>query len=258
VKGDGASKGDDASKEKPAAMARRMSRMSKEDMVKMAKMQVTNKWGTPRRLTDDELKRARTIFFDMDDECEGGLRTHALSRALSRAVALTVAPVCVRCSGSGDLDAEEIGKMMRKLGQDPTETEIRELINSVDSGDMDGKLQMREFLLLFALGLDSEGNAKQSDVTDCFMVFGGDPRDDVRRAPLLHCAARGETTESSSDRVVRGLAQDATIEAQDVDAKLLEDFGLDVNVKDVFGVASNELKKGDMERMIMLKENEHP
>lgn len=199
VKGDGASKGDDASKEKPAAMARRMSRMSKEDMVKMAKMQVTNKWGTPRRLTDDELKRARTIFFDMDDD------------------------------GSGDLDAEEIGKMMRKLGQDPTETEIRELINSVDSGDMDGKLQMREFLLLFALGLDSEGNAKQSDVTDCFMVFGGDPRDD-----------------------------DATIEAQDVDAKLLEDFGLDVNVKDVFGVASNELKKGDMERMIMLKENEHP
>ena len=48
--------------------------------------------------------------------------------------------------GSGSIDAEELGMMLRSLGQNPTEKELDELIDSVDEGDKDGQIQLREFL----------------------------------------------------------------------------------------------------------------
>ena len=76
----------------------------------------------------------------------------------------------------------QLEMMMHKLGQNPTKHELNELINSVDEGDKDGQLQFREFVKLFTMGLDTKGDAKLSDATDCFMWLGGDPRDDDSRA----------------------------------------------------------------------------
>ena len=42
------------------------------------------------------------------------------------------------------------------LGQNPSEEELKELIDSVDDGDKDGQIQLREFLLLYTNGLDTK------------------------------------------------------------------------------------------------------
>ena len=57
--------------------------------------------------------------------------------------------------GSGSIDAEELGMMLRSLGQNPTDEEIKELIASVDDEDGDGQLQL-PFLQLYTQGLDSK------------------------------------------------------------------------------------------------------
>ena len=63
--------------------------------------------------------------------------------------------------GSGSIDAEELGMMLRSLGQNPTDEEIKELIASVDDEDGDGQLQLREFLQLYTQGLDSKTKGKR-------------------------------------------------------------------------------------------------
>tara|TARA_B110000046_G_scaffold89240_1_gene97341 strand:+ start:83 stop:415 length:333 start_codon:yes stop_codon:yes gene_type:complete len=51
-----------------------------------------------RKITDEELNAARQIFFALD------------------------------CDASGSIDAEELGVMLRSLGQNPTEQELKDLI----------------------------------------------------------------------------------------------------------------------------------
>lgn len=169
-----------------------MSRLSKEDLKKMAMLAVGNKWAAPRKLSDAELQSARQMFFEIDGD------------------------------GSGSIDADELGVAMRRLGQHPTDQELRELIYSVDEGDMDGKLQFREFCKLFALGMDTKGQARQSDVTDCFSLMGGDPRDDESR-----------------------------IEAEQLKGALLRDFDLNIDLGETFGVKAQELSRKDLETIVM-------
>ena len=104
----------------------------------------------PRKISDRELEAARKMFFELDRD------------------------------GSGSIDAEELGMMLRSLGQNPTEEELIELINSVDEGEKDGQIQLREFLKLYTQGLDAKkmGKAGKEDVTNVYSALG------VRRAPL--------------------------------------------------------------------------
>jgi hypothetical protein len=83
--------------------------------------------------------------------------------------------------GSGSIDAEELGMMLRSLGQNPSEQEIKDLIASVDDEDGDGQLQLREFLMLYTQGLDnkSKGKAGKDDVDNVFMALGGNPKDEA-------------------------------------------------------------------------------
>merc|ERR1719321_1592800 len=56
----------------------------------------------PRKISDKELEAARKMFFELDRD------------------------------GSGSIDAEELGMMLRSLGQNPSEEELADLIASVD------------------------------------------------------------------------------------------------------------------------------
>ena len=71
--------------------------------------------------------------------------------------------------------------MLRSLGQNPTDEELQELINSVDGvdGEKDGKIQLREFLMLYASALGADGEPAKAtvgkdDVDNVFMTMGGD------------------------------------------------------------------------------------
>jgi len=111
------------------------------------KWNVTSEYVPPRKISDKELEVARKMFFDLDRD------------------------------GSGSIDAEELGMMLRSLGQNPTEEELNELIDSVDEGDKDGQIQLREFLKLYTQGLDAKraGKAGKDDVVNVFCALGGDP-----------------------------------------------------------------------------------
>lgn len=168
--------------------------MDKAQLHTLAGWAVAQKWSPPRQLKTPELKQARSMFIELDSD------------------------------GSGSIDADELEMMMHKLGQNPTKHELNELINSVDEGDKDGQLQFREFVKLFTMGLDTKGDAKLSDATDCFMWLGGDPRDDDSRV--------------GADEIVRHLR---------------DEFDLDVNLAEVFGTAKEELSKEDLEEMLLAK-----
>uniref|UniRef100_A0A7S2FQG4 EF-hand domain-containing protein n=1 Tax=Haptolina brevifila TaxID=156173 RepID=A0A7S2FQG4_9EUKA len=106
-----------------------------------------------RKITDEELNAARQIFFSLD------------------------------CDASGSIDAEELGVMLRSLGQNPTEAELKELIDSVDDGDKDGKIQLREFLKLYTQGLDNKTKGSREDVDDVFRAIQEHTEGDTCGAP---------------------------------------------------------------------------
>ena len=92
-----------------------------------AQWKVSQKWAPARTLSEYERKEANKMFFRLDSD------------------------------GSGAIDADELGTIMRTLGQDPSEEECRELIASVDDPHQpDGLIQLREFYQLYAQGLDSK------------------------------------------------------------------------------------------------------
>jgi len=170
---------------------RTVGRSSKED----PNWQVDKKEVRSRPLEEKELVVARRMFFELDRD------------------------------GSGSIDAEELGIMLRSLGQSPTEQEINELINSVDGGGSsaaDGQIQLREFLVLYAQGLDSKGKAGSTDVNDCFLSMGGNPR-----------------------------AKDSTVAAAHVHDVLMREFDLDVDVEAVFPTKGGELARSDFETLLL-------
>lgn len=133
---------------------------------------VESKWAPARQLSELETAAARKIFFDLDAD------------------------------GSGSIDADELGGVMRSLGQNPTDLEIIELIKSVDEGECDGKIQLREFFTLYARGLDTRGATTQLDVNNIFSALGGDSRE-----------------------------KGSTVSAAAVHSLLLEEFDLDVRAQ---------------------------
>ena len=150
------------------------------------------KWAPVRRLSTPELGTARQIFFNLDKD------------------------------GSGSIDAEELGGVMRTLGQTPTEEEIKELIKSVDEGDCDGKIQLREFFTLYARGLDTQNVANNTDINNVFMAFGGDLRD-----------------------------KESSVNAEVLHDKIMEEFDLDVDVAEAFGQAKEGYSKEDVYRLML-------
>lgn len=105
----------------------------------------------PKKIPDEAMMAAKAMFFSLDRD------------------------------NSGSIDAVELGVMLRALGQNPTEEELKALIDSVDGADgdeADGQIQLREFLRLYADAIDATGKkvnkVDKSDVNNVFACFGGD------------------------------------------------------------------------------------
>lgn len=71
--------------------------------------------------------------------------------------------------GSGAISAEELGQVMRSLGQSPSETELRDMIKEVDV-DLSGSIDFEEFKTLI---LSQQGDRK-SRLKLAFSVFDED------------------------------------------------------------------------------------
>jgi len=83
--------------------------------------------------------------------------------------------------GNGTITAKELGAVMRGLGQNPSEEEIRTMIDEVDT-DCNGSIEFDEFLLLISnkIRMDSV----EDELRDAFKVFDKD-NDGYLTAPEL-------------------------------------------------------------------------
>ena len=67
--------------------------------------------------------------------------------------------------GNGTITAEELGKAMRSLGQNPTKTKLKEMIGEVDD-DGDGTIDLQEFLVMMARLTDGDGQTRLGNLVN--------------------------------------------------------------------------------------------
>merc|ERR1712226_833182 len=85
--------------------------------------------------------------------------------------------------GSGTITIEELGTVMRSLGQNPTEKELQDMINEVD-GDGNGIVNFPEFLTMMAR--KAEGGDAQDELIEAFRKFDIDGNDYITVAEFRH------------------------------------------------------------------------
>ena len=73
--------------------------------------------------------------------------------------------------GDGSITAKELGTVMRSLGQNPSEDEIRQIIEEIDE-DKSGTIDFKEFLALMARKM--EDSDVEDDLLEAFRVFDRD------------------------------------------------------------------------------------
>jgi calmodulin len=73
--------------------------------------------------------------------------------------------------GDGTITTKELGTVMRILGQNPTEAELQDMINEIDTDD-NGTIDFPEFLVMMA-NKCKDINA-EDEMTEAFRVFDKD------------------------------------------------------------------------------------
>ncbi|XP_061999478.1 uncharacterized protein LOC133716840 [Rosa rugosa] len=85
--------------------------------------------------------------------------------------------------GDGSITTEELGTVMRSLGQNPTEEELQDMINEVDV-DGSGTIECQEFLDLMAKKM--KGTDFDEQLKEAFRVFDKDQNGFISAAELRH------------------------------------------------------------------------
>jgi len=69
---------------------------------------------------------------------------------------------------SGIISSKQLRQLLRTLGHNPSDIELRELVNQVDI-DENGKIDFNEFIIM--IGYFDKANNEAEDLTDIFRVF---------------------------------------------------------------------------------------
>jgi len=104
--------------------------------------------------------------------------------------------------GDGLLSANEVGTVMRSLGQNPTEAELQDMINEVDQ-DGSGTIDFPEFLTLMARKMQDSDS--EEEIKEAFRVFDKDGNGFISAAELRHVMTNlGEKlTDEEVDEMIR-------------------------------------------------------
>lgn len=82
----------------------------------------------------------------------------------------------------GRITTSELGVVMRSLGQDPTETELRDMVNEIDI-DGNGTIEFPEFIAMMAKKL-KDGGDPEEDLREAFKVFDKDNNGFISQSEL--------------------------------------------------------------------------
>lgn len=102
----------------------------------------------------------------------------------------------------GAISSKELGTVMRSLGQNPTEEELKDMIKEVDANN-DGTIDFPEFLLMMAGKMDEAGEDEKIKVA--FKVFDRDGDGYISAHEVRHVMFNlGETlTDEEVDEMIR-------------------------------------------------------
>eukprot|EP01026_Neomeris_dumetosa_P037565 TRINITY_DN30455_c0_g1_i1.p4 TRINITY_DN30455_c0_g1~~TRINITY_DN30455_c0_g1_i1.p4 ORF type:complete len:150 (-),score=34.44 TRINITY_DN30455_c0_g1_i1:512-961(-) len=109
--------------------------------------------------------------------------------------------------GDGTITTKELGTVMRSLGQNPTEAELQDMINEVDS-DGSGTIDFPEFLNLMARKMQDTDN--EEELREAFKVFDKDGNGYISAAELRHVMTN--LGEKLSDEEVDEMIKEADVD----------------------------------------------
>ncbi|AFZ10397.1 putative signal transduction protein with EFhand domain [Oscillatoria nigro-viridis PCC 7112] len=105
--------------------------------------------------------------------------------------------------GSGGISSEELGQVMRSLGQSPNETELRDMIKEVDV-DLSGSIDFDEFKMLMV----SQQGDRQSRLKMAFSVFDENGSGQITRDELHGVMSQFGLTEQELDEIIKEVDHD--------------------------------------------------
>ena len=85
--------------------------------------------------------------------------------------------------GDGCITTKELGKVMRSLGQDPSDIQLQDMINEVDI-DGSGTIEFAEFLALITR--KTEESEAEDELREIFRVFDEDGDGYISAVELKH------------------------------------------------------------------------
>src|SRR3954462_3888607 len=85
--------------------------------------------------------------------------------------------------GDGTITTKELGTVMRSLGQNPTEAELQDMIQEVDSNG-NGQIDFPEFLTMMSKKMHE--NDTEEEIVEAFKVFDKDGNGYISAAELRH------------------------------------------------------------------------
>ncbi|CAJ0648032.1 7239_t:CDS:10 [Entrophospora sp. SA101] len=102
----------------------------------------------------------------------------------------------------GSITTKELGTVMRSLGQNPTESELQDMINEVDA-DGNGTIDFPEFLTMMARKMKDTDS--EEEIKEAFKVFDKDGNGYISAAELRHVMTNlGEKlSEEEVDEMIR-------------------------------------------------------
>ncbi|CAL9164593.1 unnamed protein product, partial [Musa hybrid cultivar] len=106
--------------------------------------------------------------------------------------------------GDGCITLEELGTVIKSLGQDPSEEELQEMIREVDS-DGNGTIEFGEFLNLMARKVKVNETNIEEELKEAFKVFDKDQNGFISAAELRNVMINlGEKlTDEEVDQMIR-------------------------------------------------------
>jgi len=109
--------------------------------------------------------------------------------------------------GNGEITATELGEVMRSLGQNPSESELQDMINEVDA-DNSGTVDLEEFLQMMAHQPKSVD--LETELRAAFRVFDKDNSGTISASELRQVMSSiGEDlTGKEIDEMIREADQD--------------------------------------------------
>ncbi|MEG4342491.1 EF-hand domain-containing protein [Microcoleus sp. A003_D6] len=105
--------------------------------------------------------------------------------------------------GSGAISSEELGQVMRSLGQSPNETELRDMIKEVDV-DLSGSIDFEEFKMLMV----SQQGDRQSRLKMAFSVFDEDGSGQITKNEMQGVMSQFGLTEQELDEILKEVDHD--------------------------------------------------